>query len=297
MAMEKPAKSKSGLLKFLPRAASAVTFQNPPFSPNRDNKMKTHVGKGFSGPIISIIPAEARRKPKNSSFATQEPTSPKVSCMGQIKLKHKHKKKIKKTKQAVSLPKDFKPAPSPVEAKKKPSTIRNIFSSAKPGRKSDASADHDHDHKPPLPDRSAAPSLNQMKRFASGRDKFASFDWTAQIAPVHDSDQRNYYSDEERGDSEGEKEEEEIIIPFSAPILIGASGLAEPISSRYKGQRFRLNPPTNYGGDVVLVGGGDTAGGGDVVLVDGGDVGVGDAPGGGDDIVSLALLLFLCLDL
>uniref|UniRef100_A0A5B6YUQ5 Syringolide-induced protein 14-1-1 n=1 Tax=Davidia involucrata TaxID=16924 RepID=A0A5B6YUQ5_DAVIN len=216
MAMEKPSKSKNGLLKFLPRAASAVSFQNHPFSPSRQDKMKTHVGRGFSGPIISMIPAEARRKSKNSSFEAQEPTSPKVSCMGQIKLKHKHKNKtkIKKTKQTTVSP--------PIEAKKKPSTstsIRNMFSgSAKAAaRKSDA-------HKPPLiPD--GTPSLNQMKRFASGRDKFASFDWTAQIAPAIDSDQRNYYSDEERGDSEGE---EEVIIPFSAPILLGGIAALEP---------------------------------------------------------------------
>uniref|UniRef100_A0A5B6YUU1 Uncharacterized protein n=1 Tax=Davidia involucrata TaxID=16924 RepID=A0A5B6YUU1_DAVIN len=224
MAMEKAAKSKMKLLKFLPKAASAVTFQNPPFSPSKDkrcadnaNKLKTHVGKGFSGPIISIIPAEALRKTKNSSFEAQEPTSPKVSCMGQIK--HKHKTKInKKTKQIVSLPKDFKPvvsSPTPSEAKKKPSNIQNIFSSAKAGgRKSDIFSSA----KPPLlPDR--APSLSQMKRFASGRDKLTSLDWAAQIAPV-DSDHRNYFSDEE---SEGE--EEEVIIPFSAPILVGGSGV------------------------------------------------------------------------
>uniref|UniRef100_A0A5B7BNF0 Uncharacterized protein n=1 Tax=Davidia involucrata TaxID=16924 RepID=A0A5B7BNF0_DAVIN len=92
--------------------------------------MKTHVGRGFFDPIISIIPAEARRKPKNSSFEAQEPTSPKVSCMGQIK----RKMKIKKTKQiVVLLPKDFKPVSSPSEAKKKPSilnSIRNMFSNS-----------------------------------------------------------------------------------------------------------------------------------------------------------------------
>jgi hypothetical protein len=43
----------------------------------------------------SIIPKEARRKPKNGSFDATEPTSPKVSCAGQIKNKKKKKKKKK----------------------------------------------------------------------------------------------------------------------------------------------------------------------------------------------------------
>ncbi|KAL2250023.1 uncharacterized protein At1g76070 [Sesamum indicum] len=222
--MEKAAaKSKSKILRFLPKAAqAAVSFQNPQFSPGRDkrpdvnsHKLKTHLSKGFSGPIVSMIPAEARGKSKN--FETQEPTSPKVSCMGQIK----HRNKISAKKHA-SLPKEFKPAsfakpekiretrPAP-ELKKKPSGIKKIFGG---GRKSDASADHG---RPPLPDR--APSLSQMRRFASSRDTFANFDWTtAQIAPEED---RDYFSDEDRGYSDGE---DDVFIPFSAPIPMGGAG-------------------------------------------------------------------------
>ncbi|XP_059636645.1 uncharacterized protein At1g76070 [Cornus florida] len=232
MAMDqKPPNSKSKLLKFLPKAASVVRFQNPTnfSSPRSDNthKLKTNCGRGFSGPIISMIPMEARRKSKNSSFEAQEPTSPKISCMGQIKHKHKQRhsnnnNNVKKTKKIVSLPKDFKTVSSQPEVKKKlssSSTIRNIFGGVKSRRKSDHSADH---HKPPaVPDR--APGLSQMRRFASSRDTFANFDWTApQVAPV-DSDHRNYYSsDEDRGESDGE--EEEVVIPFSAPILVGGGG-------------------------------------------------------------------------
>ncbi|CAI9758014.1 unnamed protein product [Fraxinus pennsylvanica] len=197
------------MLKFLPKALS---FQNPPFSPagRRDNvnanNHKSNYNRGFSGPIISIIPAEARgrKSSKNSNF--DEPTSPKVSCMGQIK--HR-KNKISKKKQ-VSRP-ETNSAVSP--PKKKPSAaIRNIFSSKKPaaGRKSDGSSDDD-EHR--VPDHVTAPSLNQMKKFASSRDTFANFDWTtAQIAPEN----RGFYSDEEG--------EDEIIIPFSAPILRGGGG-------------------------------------------------------------------------
>ncbi|KAJ1376934.1 hypothetical protein SESBI_49407, partial [Sesbania bispinosa] len=112
--MEKQYKLKSRILKILPKAVSAVTvtFQNPPFSPGRDHKsrqdnatkwIKPHGGKGFSGPIIPMIPDEARRKPKdgsngNENYYQQEPTSPKISCMGQIKHKKKQIKKTKATK-------------------------------------------------------------------------------------------------------------------------------------------------------------------------------------------------------
>ncbi|KAM7517312.1 hypothetical protein LguiA_006895 [Lonicera macranthoides] len=231
MDQQKAVKSKNKLLKLLPKAASAVNFQNPLHSPKRDNKrcenvtkLKSHLGKNFSGPIISIIPAEARRKSKNSSFeAQQEPTSPKISCMGQIK----SKKKITNNPKNPTPPekaKKKKPPPPQIkkamsfsgEKVKKTSAFPSIFGGAKPaGRKSDASGDH---LKPPLPDR--APSLSQMRRFASGRDTFSNFDWTAQIAPVDSKYDYDYYcddSDEERGDSY----DDDVIIPFSAPMNIG----------------------------------------------------------------------------
>ncbi|CAI9755816.1 unnamed protein product [Fraxinus pennsylvanica] len=204
--MENPllTKSKNKILKFLPKAAqAAVSFQNPPFSPGKD-KLKLRI----SGTFVSMIPAEARRRSKNSNFETQEPTSPKVSCMGQIK----HKKKL--SKKHLSLPKGFKPALAPPPApqlKKNPSRIRNIFKPAA-GRKSDASVDY---NKPPLPNR--APSLSQMKGFASSRDTFANFDWTkVQVAP-------------EEGEFDSD---EECIIPFSAPIMMAGGGSTVSLEPR-----------------------------------------------------------------
>ncbi|KAG8377993.1 hypothetical protein BUALT_Bualt08G0091500 [Buddleja alternifolia] len=223
--MEKPTtsnKSMNKILKFLPKAAqAAVSFQlNPPFSPGRD-KHKAHTNKGFSGPIMSMIPAEARTKSR--SFETAEPTSPKVSCMGQIKIKHKNK--ICKTKKHASLPRELnrvsssrpeKVTKTKPELKKKPSAsgLKKIFGSR---RKSDALI-IDHTAKPRLAER--APSLSQMRRFASSRDTFSNFDWTtAQIAP--EEEDRDYYSDEDRGYSDGE---DDVIIPFSAPILGAGDG-------------------------------------------------------------------------
>lgn len=252
--MEKQAKPKNKILKFLPRAASAVvSFQTyPPFSPSRDkrseinaSKLKAHAGRGYSGPIVSMkmIPDEARRKPKNGGFETQEPTSPKVSCMGQIK----HKKKIKKLAKRAPPPQEVKAVStsSPPELKKRASAIGRIFAGAKPGRKSDAVVAE----KAVLPDK--APSLTQMKRFASGRDSLADFDWTAQIAQI-DRDQRNYYSDEERlGDSD--QEEEEVIIPFSAPLMVGGGVPLQPRNEINLWKRRTMAPPRPLALDAILV--------------------------------------------
>lgn len=253
--MEKQAKSKNKILKFLPRAASAVSvsFQNvPPFSPGRDrrseihlNKLKNHAGRGFSGPIISMIPDEARRKPKNGGFDSQEPTSPKVSCMGQIKHKKKMIKKAKRTNAPAPLPPQKVKAVTtttttspPREIKKHASAIRRIFAGArKPaGRKSDASVDY----KPALSDDHEAPCLSQMNRFASGRNSLADFDWMAQIAPV-DREHRNYYSDEERGESD--EEEEEVMIPFSAPMMMGGGVALQPRKEINLWKRRTMAPP------------------------------------------------------
>lgn len=259
--MEKSqAKPKSKkVLKFLPRTVSSISFfQNPPFSPGRDKRsssslwysselinstkcrLRSHVGKGFSGPLISLIPYEARTKNKNDQdFDKNEPTSPKVSCMGQIKHKNKTKKSWPSSADKRSsfsssasssfsmLNRDADKPPRPSnshELKKQSSTLKRIFSRARGGNKkkpSDASGNNCR--KPPLlPDR--APSLSQMKRFASGRDATASFDWSAEVGPVLEANHRDcyhYYSDEERRESDKEEEDEEVIIPFSAPIPIG----------------------------------------------------------------------------
>ncbi|GMN35873.1 hypothetical protein TIFTF001_005585 [Ficus carica] len=146
------------ILKFLPRAVSAVHFhhQSLPFSPNRE--------KRFSGPIIPMIPHEARRRPKKSGgreeAEEEEPTSPKVSCIGQIK--HKHKKIIKdhkKLKKRVSAQiKDSKPVTwSP----------RERFASGR-------------DH------------------------SLSNFDWAAQVTPVDADHRNVHYSDDEESDQEVE---------------------------------------------------------------------------------------------
>ncbi|XP_027356407.1 uncharacterized protein At1g76070-like [Abrus precatorius] len=230
--MEKQHKLKNKLLKALPKAVAAVTvtFQNPPFSPGRDNKsrpentikwLRPHGGKGFSGPIVSMIPDEARRKSHDrgtngiDEIYYQEPTSPKISCMGQIKHKKKHMKKARAM--SMSIPKETKKVANNTkdrEVKKRVSTFqRMLFHGAKPkseGRKSDTSAPHQYSKD--------APHVSQMRRFSSGREAFANFDW--KVAP--EKEENDYYSDEDRVESD--TEEEEVMIPFSAPILVGGGG-------------------------------------------------------------------------
>ncbi|KAK7283434.1 hypothetical protein RIF29_12950 [Crotalaria pallida] len=206
--MAKQLKLKNKIMKILPKAAAAVRFQNLPFSPNRDHKSRTENTrhKGFSAPIVSIIPHEdTRRKPNNHGSNNnngnndyQEPTSPKISCMGQIK---HEKKRIKKAKA-----KDID------QVKKHVSTFQKmLFYAAKPKSASSAKLDSNKDV---LAER-VVPNMSQMRRFASGRDTLANFEWKDQVVP-EDID-CCYESD---GEEEEEEEEEEVIIPFSAPIML-----------------------------------------------------------------------------
>ncbi|KAL4579023.1 hypothetical protein LXL04_015158 [Taraxacum kok-saghyz] len=235
------AKSKNTLMKFLPRATSSVTFQNP-YSPAKDKRSsekfhKSNLGIGFSGPLVSMIPADTRRKIKNKSDYTvvYEPTSPRVSCMGQVKCKYQ-KEKLQRHGYAVDGNKPptcvkVKPTTSFTPARtynveedhedssrtesnksKKKLGFKKIFGGVTPsaggGRKPDS---EDKRSKAPLY-LDKAPSLSTMKRFSSGRGKFSNIDWTKEGAAM-DSGDRSNYSDEESDD-------EEVRVPSSAPVVM-----------------------------------------------------------------------------
>lgn len=74
--------------RFLPKVTSTATFLSPPPSPIRVNSLKV-----CSSPIVSLVPKEVRWRGKGRNFESKEPTSPKVSCMGQVTCKNKLKKK------------------------------------------------------------------------------------------------------------------------------------------------------------------------------------------------------------
>ncbi|GAA0163921.1 hypothetical protein LIER_19675 [Lithospermum erythrorhizon] len=210
-------KSKLKFLALIPKATS-FGFQNPQFSPGREKRrgnheLKNHVSKGFSGPI-SIIPQEARNKSKNSAkeFESHEPTSPRISCMGQIKHRNKMSKKMNTLSQKkVSKNKESKSSPPSLKKKSSNIGILGLFGNAKGVKKLD---DFDDKHKELT---NIAPDLGHMRRFASGREGLANFDWRkAQIAPGDDSDEEN----------RDEEDDDEVIIPFSAPISRGGGEIA-----------------------------------------------------------------------
>ncbi|RYR41290.1 hypothetical protein Ahy_A08g037703 [Arachis hypogaea] len=191
--MEKQLKLKNRILKILPKASSiTVTFQNQPFSPGRWDRQHHHNNhgvKGFSGPIMPMIPHEARSKPKGERNNTdyQEPTSPKISCMGQIKNKKKQHKKVKKAAASATTTKSTS---KDIELKKKHvSKFQRMLFSAR--RKSSASLPHQDDNKNKdavaVARAERAPHVSQMKKFASGRDAFANFDWKSHEQIMDDS--------------------------------------------------------------------------------------------------------------
>ncbi|KAI3960672.1 hypothetical protein MKX01_003846 [Papaver californicum] len=226
---------KMKIFSFLPKSASVTFQQNPPFSPGRENnnKLKSHVNKGFSG---QLIPDEARRKSSSNerSFdSTQEPTSPKVSCMGQIKLKKKvynskspnkeeqdhqkkKKKRIIKSKEKPSKTSEQVVLPAPTSSKNSKEDNHKKFDSLVSSNK-----------KPSLAHTKAAPSLDQMKRFASGRESLANFDWR----------------DFDGGD--GQEEEDEVFIAHSAPLMMGGGGRVdmEPKKEINLWKRRTATPP------------------------------------------------------
>ncbi|XP_009337115.1 uncharacterized protein At1g76070-like [Pyrus x bretschneideri] len=151
--MEKPLKRMgSKILTFLSKAAqpAVITFHSPPPSPRK-----------AAGPMIRIFPPESRRKTRSGiTFASKEPTSPKVSCMGQVHGKKKSKSKSNSTGSApVSC--------IPKEVKNKPARV----SSKVPKEVALPEEGNENRNRDGAPER--VPSLGQMKRFASGRSTLA----------------------------------------------------------------------------------------------------------------------------
>jgi len=150
--MEKLFKIKTTFLKFLSKQppVSLAGYQNPTLSPCRSPT--THV--------VSLFPKEARRKHKRGiSFSPKEPTSPKVSCMGEIKSKKKKKKKDKKLPKGIQ---DVVPNKNVLLWISKGS-----YEGGRQGGKEKESAIV-----------SVPPTLDTMKKFTSGRGSLCDFDAT-----------------------------------------------------------------------------------------------------------------------
>ncbi|XP_074335085.1 uncharacterized protein At1g76070-like [Apium graveolens] len=231
-------KAKNRFLRLLPKAAAAVavTFQNVPFSPSKEKtSSESSKAKGLSSTsggatIISIVPVDAlHSRSRNSSL--REPTSPEVSCMGQVK----HKKKLyslinskctyqdsvlpsldhlnqmvqnhNNSKQAQQKALALKSVKSfgDVKKKKKALAIKNMFSRVPSGRRKSDATIHVPDDQ-----RASSYSSSQMRRFSSARNPLSNFDWTTGARVVDTFG---------KGSSEY-KEEVELSICASAPRLI-----------------------------------------------------------------------------
>ncbi|KAK1416469.1 hypothetical protein QVD17_32260 [Tagetes erecta] len=251
---QKPSGTKpiNKILKFLPKATSSVSFQNPSiYSPTKEKKPsekphKSNLGIGFSGPMLSIVPStDDHRRIKNLNDPTYtlvfEPTSPRVSCMGQVKCKHYRKLAAaaaaeNKSTNKISRTTSFTPLKSchneqdqekvvpntkskkeksykneedqekVTKSKKKSTRIGSLFRGGR--RKSDAT-----DNKSKADScLTKAPSLGKMRKFSSGRDAFTNFDWTTQVTPL---------------DCGHQNDDEEIKIPASAPVIERNKGVCD----------------------------------------------------------------------
>lgn len=173
---------KNKLFKFVPKRpmASVANFQNPTLSPSRS--VTTTKGCRSS---VSIIPKEARRKHRSVSFSARgEPSSPKVSCMGQVQCKKKRKAKRVVVDQHSSSTKksysDHSVPPCHVNNKEKVLLwILKGISGEGPTQSEKALVLKEKEVKAPSTTLIApAPSLGTMKKFASGRGSLSDFDVT-----------------------------------------------------------------------------------------------------------------------
>ncbi|KAJ9146914.1 hypothetical protein P3X46_029128 [Hevea brasiliensis] len=196
--MGKQQKFIGKISSILPKAATPVTFLSPPPSP-----VRTNAGKGFSSPRVSIIPKEVRRRARSLSFDAREPTSPKVSCTGQVKKKQNKKKKMNPTK----IPKNMLCSCT--------GAIARIF------RKKQQSGESDVCNKrTPMEDK--VPSLVHLKQLASGRGGLQNFDMKARDV-VGAADGENFCTTDKKL-----QDKEKVIAAASESIIMDEKIAANP---------------------------------------------------------------------
>lgn len=196
--------SANGILGCFPRTSALLSAPYPiaPFSPGRDMKRPADYAtrgrtncnaRGFSGPLVSIIPQEAREKKEDNGFESREPTSPKVSCIGQVKLK-KVRCQAKVRPNTKEKPKDIQHGNRPVlqtkEIESEPASSPGQAKASKLKKLLHMSREKKAEQPVSRAEPTAAavvPTLGQLKRFSSGRDKGATL--------------ANIYQDSIRGDS------------------------------------------------------------------------------------------------
>lgn len=233
-----------GLASFL---KSTVASFSSTF-PSSGRRSSFNHRNAFSGPIVSIVPPEARGgRRKRSGYVTPEPSSPKVSCIGQIKRSNsRRQKKVNpcgKNGGACPLP-PRPPATAPAEGKPcrppKGSLVKRMsFFRRSRSRSRSRSSSKDGligNGKAMAAAAAAAPApappagLGQMKRFTSGRAAFQDFDWREEERRSRDSD---------------EEDEDDGFVAHSAPLVLGGGVVAsEPRKEVNLWRRRPMGPPT-----------------------------------------------------
>jgi len=230
-----------GLASFLKSTVASFSSTFPTSGGGRRSSFNHR--NAFSGPIVSIVPPEARggrRNKRSSGYVTPEPSSPKVSCIGQIKRSSsRRQKKVNPCgKNGGACPLPPRP-PAPAEGKpcrphNKGSLIRRMSffrrsrsrsrSSSKDGLTGNGKATA---AAAPAPEPPAG--LGQMRRFTSGRAAFQDFDWREEERRSRDSD---------------EEDEDDGFVAHSAPLVLGGGVVAsEPRKEVNLWRRRPMAPP------------------------------------------------------
>ncbi|XP_033128067.1 uncharacterized protein At1g76070 [Brassica rapa] len=204
------------LSKMLQKALS-IGHSAAPFSPVRDFRHHRTIstasrGYFFSSPITPLLPtsARARRRTKSNGVVVAEPTSPKVSCIGQIKLA---KSKCPEMKNREPNTKTLETSSSSLvkeEGKGNWSILKRLFSTGRnPLKKSSATASAAViEHPVVAVEAVTAPSLGTMKRFATSRESLGGFDWRVEMKRQEEESRPDHYT----------PDDEETTIPFSVSM-------------------------------------------------------------------------------
>lgn len=263
---KKHARTRSGALASFLRSTAAsfssstrTTFASRPAG---GGKSSFNHRNAFSGPMVSIVPPEARgggrrrgsKQGGGSGYRTPEASSPKVSCIGQIK---RSKSKTCKARKAANVAPTAAcgmdggacpmPPRPPVHSRPKSSLVKRMFSRRSRSRPSSSSSSHKSSGATDLfkvrPGSSAAVAaapvsgpgmagLGQMKRFTSGRGAFQDFDWREAERRGSDVDVDDDYEDDR-------------FVAFSAPLVLGGGVVAsEPRKEVNLWRRRPMSPPT-----------------------------------------------------
>lgn len=232
-----------GLASFLKSTVASFSSTFPTSGGGRRSSFNHR--NAFSGPIVSIVPPEARggggrRNKRSSGYVTPEPSSPKVSCIGQIKRSSsRRQKKVNPCgKNGGACPLPPRP-PAPAEGKpcrphNKGSLIRRMsFFRRSRSRSRSSSKDGLTGNGKATAAAAPAPAppagLGQMRRFTSGRAAFQDFDWREEERRSRDSD---------------EEDEDDGFVAHSAPLVLGGGVVAsEPRKEVNLWRRRPMAPP------------------------------------------------------